>query len=171
MLALVVSKRLGRRGSIITVTAYLSWPIAKQQSVFSHFLRTEKYFRNFIKSTRNQILFTIFRLIWNQTKVRLVPNQSVNGKYNLISGWSNKISKIFLCVQIHACDRFAVTHSSAESEWGADTPGGHPYGGHCAPGYRGAHARLHVCIRNRGKILIKDHMILNQFDGNKKQTN
>jgi len=26
------------------------------------------------------------RLIWNQTDVRLVPNQSENGKYNLISG-------------------------------------------------------------------------------------
>ena len=29
--------------------------------------------------------FSILRLIWNQTDVRLVPNQSENGKYNLIS--------------------------------------------------------------------------------------
>ena len=35
-------------------------------------------------------------LIWNQTDVRLVPNQSENGKYNLISVWFNKIS---LCVR------------------------------------------------------------------------
>ena len=28
-------------------------------------LHTEKYFRNLIKSNRNQIGFTIFRLIWN----------------------------------------------------------------------------------------------------------
>ena len=35
--------------------------------------------RNIIKSTRNQIVFTIFRLIWYQTYVRLVPNQSENG--------------------------------------------------------------------------------------------
>ena len=47
---------------------------------------TEKSFRNLIKSTRNQIPLTIFRLIWIQTDVRLVPNQSENGKYNLISG-------------------------------------------------------------------------------------
>ena len=52
---------------------------------------------NLIKSTRIQIIFTIFLLIWNQTDVILVPNQSANGKYNLISGWLNKISKIFLC--------------------------------------------------------------------------
>ena len=50
---------------------------------------TQKSFRNLIKSNRNQIVFTIFRLIWNQTDVRLVPNQSANGKYNLISVWFN----------------------------------------------------------------------------------
>ena len=58
--------------------------------------------RNLIKSTRNHIVFTIFRLIWNQTDARLILNQSENGKYNLISGWFNKISKRFLCV--HAFD-------------------------------------------------------------------
>ena len=31
---------------------------------------TEKSFRNLIKSDRNQIVFTIFRMIWNQTAVR-----------------------------------------------------------------------------------------------------
>ena len=34
---------------------------------------------------QNQIVFTIFRLISNRTEFRLVPNQSGNGKYNLIS--------------------------------------------------------------------------------------
>ena len=58
----------------------------------------EKSFRNLSKSNRNQIVFTIFRLIWNQTDVRLVPNQSKNGKYNLISGWFEKKSKKFLSV-------------------------------------------------------------------------
>ena len=48
-------------------------------------LHTDKSFRNIIKSIRNQIIFTIFQLIWNQTVVRLVPNQSKNGKYNRIS--------------------------------------------------------------------------------------
>ena len=46
---------------------------------------TENYFQNFIESNRNQIVFTIFRQIWNQTDVRLAANQSENGKYNLIS--------------------------------------------------------------------------------------
>ena len=31
------------------------------------------------------------------------PNQSKNGKYNLISGWFNKISKRFLWFQKHIC--------------------------------------------------------------------
>ena len=63
--------------------------------------RTGKCFRNLFKSTRNQILFTIFRLIWNQTDVHLNPNQSENSKYNLISGWFNMISKRFLCVWVY----------------------------------------------------------------------
>ena len=41
---------------------------------------TEKYFQNLITPTRNYIVFTISRLIWKQTDVRLVPNQSENGK-------------------------------------------------------------------------------------------
>ena len=47
-------------------------------------LHTENFFRNLIKSNRNQIVFTIFRLIWSQTDVRSVSNYSKNGKYNLI---------------------------------------------------------------------------------------
>ena len=58
----------------------------------------EKSFPNLIEWNRNQIVFTIFRLTWNQTDVRLVPNQSENGKYNLISVWFNKTSKRFICV-------------------------------------------------------------------------
>jgi len=65
------------------------------------FRNTEKSARNLIKSTRNQIVFTIFQLIWNQTDVCLDPNQSKIGKYNRISGWSNKISKKkILCVDV-----------------------------------------------------------------------
>ena len=47
---------------------------------------------------RNQIVLSNFWLIWIQTDVRLNPNQSENGKYNLISGWFNQIHKRFLCV-------------------------------------------------------------------------
>ena len=56
---------------------------------------TQKSFRNLIKSNRNQIIFTIFGLIWNQTEVRLVPNQSENGKI--------KISRRLLCVYVKKC--------------------------------------------------------------------
>ena len=62
-------------------------------------VHTEESFRNLIKSNRNQIAFTIFRLIWNQTDIRLDPNKSENGKYNLFSGWFNKISEIFVWVK------------------------------------------------------------------------
>ena len=38
-------------------------------------LHAEKFaFRNLVESTRNQIVFTIFRLIWYETDVRLIPN-------------------------------------------------------------------------------------------------
>ena len=46
---------------------------------------TEKCFQNLIKSNRNQIVSIIFRMIWNQTDVHLIQNQSENGEYNLIS--------------------------------------------------------------------------------------
>ena len=58
-------------------------------------IHTEKFFRNLIKSNQNQIAITISGLTCNQTDVHLVPNQSENGKYNLISGSFNKISKDF----------------------------------------------------------------------------
>ena len=40
------------------------------------YLHAEKSFRNLIKSNRNRIVFTIIRLIWNQTNLSLVLNQS-----------------------------------------------------------------------------------------------
>ena len=74
-----------------------NWAVYDCAEVFPC-IHTEKSFRSLIKSTRNQIVFTIFRMILNQTNVRLVPNQSENGKYNLVSGWFNNIVKRFLCV-------------------------------------------------------------------------
>ena len=76
------------RGSII----FYEW---EDLIYFQSCPHTEIYFQNLIKSTRNQIVFTIFPLIWNQTDVRLVPNQSQNVDYNLISVWFNKIRNIF----------------------------------------------------------------------------
>ena len=81
---------------------------SKSKSVRVH---TDKSFWNLIKSTRNQIVFTIFRLIWIQIDVRLDPNQSKNGKYNLILGWFNKISKRFICV----CSSWRVLINRAPS--------------------------------------------------------
>ena len=43
----------------------------------------------------NQIEITIFLLILNQTEFRLVPNQSENGKYNLILVDLTRFNKIF----------------------------------------------------------------------------
>ena len=62
------------------------------------YLHMEKYFRKLIKSNRNQIVYTIFQLIWNQTDVCFVPNQSEGGEYNLIPVLFNEISAIFLRV-------------------------------------------------------------------------
>ena len=50
------------------------------------------------ESNWNQIVFTIFRLIWNQTDVHLDPNRSENGKYNLIPGNSTKMRSRFFSV-------------------------------------------------------------------------
>ena len=58
----------------------------------------ENFFKNLIKSTWNQIVFTISWLFWTQTDVRLDPNQLEIRKYNLISGGFNKILKMILCI-------------------------------------------------------------------------
>ena len=46
--------------------------------------RTEKTEGNLVNSNPNQIVFNLFRSIWIQMDVCLVPNISENGKYNLI---------------------------------------------------------------------------------------
>ena len=77
-----------------------TWPVIweyKRVQLFK--VHTEKSFRNLIKSIWNQVVSTIFRLIWIQTDVRLDLNQSENGKYNLISSSFNKISKKCLRVR------------------------------------------------------------------------
>ena len=44
------------------------------------------------------IVFSISRMIWNQTEFHLVSNQSENSKYNLSSGNSMWTRKEFICV-------------------------------------------------------------------------
>ena len=68
---------------------------AQLMFISSSQVHTEKSYRSLIKSNPNQIVLTIFRLIWNSKRTRsfAVPNQSENGKYNVISVWFNKISK------------------------------------------------------------------------------
>ena len=88
--------------------------ICDQNSAGVH---TEKSFRNLIKSNRNQILFTIFWLIWYQKDVSLVPNQSVHGKYNLISVWFHKISKRFLCVYSFSITAYTKKKTVLDQFW------------------------------------------------------
>ena len=48
----------------------------------------------------NKKLYIVYidEVIWIQADVRSDRNQLENGKYNLISGWFNKIKNKFLCV-------------------------------------------------------------------------
>ena len=74
------------------------------QLVVAVCIDTQRSFRNIIKSIG--LYFTIFRLIRNQADVHLC-SKSI-GKYNLISGWFNKISEIFLCVQTLGGNVFSI---------------------------------------------------------------
>ena len=47
---------------------------------------------------RAEVGFTIFLLIWNQMKFYSVPNQSENGKYNLIPVYWTRMRSRFVCV-------------------------------------------------------------------------
>ena len=63
-------------------------------------VHTENCFTNLIESNRNQIVFTMHRLILDPNERSVaVSNLLENGKHNLISVWFNKISKRFLSVQ------------------------------------------------------------------------
>ena len=74
-------------------------------------VHTEKSFRNLIKTNRDQIVFSTYWLIWNQmNSVHLFPNQSDNGKYNLILFWINHIPKRFLCVTHGVQDLKGLNH-------------------------------------------------------------
>ena len=96
--------------SIVFLIAIMGWLDVASTLHNNH---TEKSFPSLIESNRNQIVFTNFRLIWNQTDAHLVLNQSENGKYYLISVWFDKISKRFLCVwkqvrvKYNTCSDFA----------------------------------------------------------------
>ena len=58
------------------------------------YVHTNKFTFDSGWSSLNRIVFIIFWLIWNQTKYRLVQNQSENGKYNLISENWTRISEV-----------------------------------------------------------------------------
>ena len=77
----------------------ISQCMAKAAAIVPRIVKSLKYFWNFFKSTQIYIIFILFRLIWIQMKVYLDPNQSENGKYNLISIWFNAIWKRFLIWQ------------------------------------------------------------------------
>ena len=64
------------------------------------FIRADKPFLNLAKLNQLWIVVTLFRLIWHQTKFRLVANQL--GKWNLnpTMVWFSKIDNGLLCVQL-----------------------------------------------------------------------
>ena len=57
-----------------------------------------KYFRNLLESDGDQIVLTIFRLVWNQMDVCLVPDRSEDGECSLSSVEFGVIFGRFLCV-------------------------------------------------------------------------
>ena len=69
------------------------------------------YFRNLIKSNRNQIVFTMHRLIWNNKWTSVLIQINLKMVDTFWFGFEyNKISKIFLCVwrnldQTYSCPR------------------------------------------------------------------
>ena len=67
-----------------------------------HSVHTEKCFRNLIKSNRNQIVFTIFRLIWNSKRTLSVCCSNSIGAWLIqsIAVWFNKIPKRLLYVYL-----------------------------------------------------------------------
>ena len=90
---------------------YQRFGVFEFDKAFDVFLHTEKYFLNRVKSNQNQIVFTIFPLIWNQTELYLVPNQSENVNYNLIMIWFNNIQKINIpctCMLIDCLNTFQL---------------------------------------------------------------
>ena len=90
--------RLSNTGNpLIGLCARVAFPYSIRAVSFTWSIQTENFFQNLIKSNRNKIVFTIFQLTLNQTDVRLVPNESESGNYNLISVWFYKIS---LCVYL-----------------------------------------------------------------------
>ena len=101
----LLENRIKKRFSFV-VGDFLCSNIKNTLYIYSHcnlvglkHIHTENFFlKNLIKETRNQIVFTVFRQIWIQTDVRLDPNQSENGKYNLTLGLFNQISKKYLFV-------------------------------------------------------------------------
>ena len=64
-----------------------------------------------------KFLFTIFRLIWNQTDACFVPNQSVHGKFNLISVWFDNIS-----LHIVKCPAFLSSFLVLKFFWKSSPP-------------------------------------------------
>ena len=73
-ISILVSRHVSNRDAV----SYIYFYLVIYLMTFSMSLYTQRiYFRNLIKSTRNQIVYTIFRLIWNQMVVRLSGFQKI----------------------------------------------------------------------------------------------
>ena len=64
-------------------------------------IHAEKYILYSCQLNRNQIVFTTFRLIWNQTELSFAPNKSEEGRYNHISVDLTR-TEVDICVYMHA---------------------------------------------------------------------
>ena len=68
----------------------------------------EKYSLNLVNSFQIRIVTTLFPLIFHRTEFFFAPNQSVHGKYNMISVWLNKLSKSLFVFYILRVRKFGL---------------------------------------------------------------
>ena len=78
---------------------------------------TDTSLLNLVRS--NPILIILFRLIWHQTVIHLVPNKSKKDNYNLNFTQIYQIQKIFICyTKIVYCFPLFVTSKNARQPQG-----------------------------------------------------
>ena len=76
----------GRMRCAISSMSSVSYTMISRTSLNGSFLvHTEKFFHNIVNINQILIVITIFWLIWQQTKFRLVPSVAANGNHNLNS--------------------------------------------------------------------------------------
>ena len=97
--SLIMSRdSVGRTAEVIFfIEEWKPMPFTTQQ--YKH---TEKYFRDLIKSNRNQIVFIIFRLICNQTNSDRLLFQINRKLVNIVWFWFDLIRFLCMCGPVHS---------------------------------------------------------------------